>query len=322
MTKFFFTAAAALVATAALAQPKTDLRPDVTVLLYAESADSLSDPVVGREIAYAGYTIAEDNGLRGPEAIKPNGNLSNISSLARMDLYFPAHPSGQMIIVCPGGGNSIVSSYNEGVYVADWMLKHNITVCVVKYRLPNGHWTVPLEDVQNAFRYCREHAEGWGVGKIGVIGFSAGGHLAACVETMYVDEMTRPDWAVLIYPVITFDKVNTHSGTRKNMIGHIEESDPALYEALVERYSTEKRVTPATPPTFIALCTDDKSVKPVNSLRFYEALEACKVPCEMYIYPTGGHGWGFTTPQFGKDRLGGCREEFFTALSRFINAQK
>ncbi len=321
MTKFLLTAAAALIATAAFSQPKTDLRPDRTVLLYAETADSLSDPVVGREIAFAGYTIAEDNGLRGPEDIPENGNIFNISSLARMDLYFPEQPSGQMVIVCPGGGNLFVSSYNEGVYVADWMLQKGVAVCVVKYRLPNGHWTVPLDDVQNAFRYCREKAEEWGVTKIGVMGFSAGGHLAACVETMYVDEMTRPDWAVLIYPVITFDPI-THSGTRARLIGNAEETDPALYQALVERYSTEKRVTPATPPTFIALCSDDKTVQPLNSIRFYEALEACKVPREMYIYPSGGHGWGFTTSQFGKDKLGACRAEFFSALSRFLDAQK
>ena len=336
MRRLLLTAAAALLATAAFSQPKSDLRPDRTVLLYAESADSLSDPVVGRAVEFAGFTISEDNGLRGPERIPSNGNIGNISSLARIDLYLPAQPGGQMVIVCPGGGNAIISSYNEGLYVAEWMLKKNIAVCVVKYRLPNGHWTVPLDDVQNAFRYCREHAEEWGVKQIGVMGFSAGGHLAACAETMYVDEMTRPDWAVLVYPVITFDRY-THSGTRKNLIGtetepvvafkdttigKEENTPPTLYQALIERYSTERCVTPATPPTFLVLCSDDNVVPPVNSILFYEALEACNVPREMYIYPTGGHGWGFTTSQYGKDRFNDYRAEFFTALSRFIDAQK
>ena len=151
------------------AQPNSSLRPDETVLLYADTFDGNIDPVYGKKIIYAGFEMKESNKLTGPEKITASGNLGNISDFARMDLYFPKKPNGQMIIVCPGGGYSIVSSYNEGLYVADWMLEQGITVCVVKYRMPNGRDKVPYSDVANAFRYCRANAEKWGVSKIGVI---------------------------------------------------------------------------------------------------------------------------------------------------------
>ena len=320
MKKAFSLAAAALVAVAAFSQPKSDLRPDKTVLLYAESADSLADPVLGRSVEYAGYTIEEDNGLRGPETVTAKGGIGNISEYARMDLYFPEKPNGLMVVVCPGGGYRYVATYNEGLYVAEWMREHGVTTCVVKYRMPNLHYTIPLADVQNAFRYCRDNADAWGVSKIGVMGFSAGGHLAASAETMYVDEQTRPDFAVLIYPVISLDR--PESSTRKQLAGQEGETDPDIQAAVIERFSTEKRVTVSTPPTFLALCSDDKSVPASNGIRFFEALAACGVQREMYIYPTGGHGWGFTTGRFGRDKIGYCREEFFTALARFLDNQK
>ena len=154
------TVVAALFATAlAFAQPNSKLRPDETVLLYADSFEGNVDPVFGKTISYAGFEMKYDNKLTGPEKMAPSGNLGNISTLARMDLYFPKKPNGQMIIVCPGGGYSIVSSYNEGLYVADWMLEQGLTVCVVKYRMPNFNHKVPYSDVANAFRYCRANAE-------------------------------------------------------------------------------------------------------------------------------------------------------------------
>ena len=309
MQKLLTLAAAALLATAAFSQPKTDLRPDETVLLYAESADSLCDPVVGKTLSFAGFTIGEDNGLRGKEVVKPSGNISNISEYARLDLYFPAEPNGQMIIVCPGGGYRFVATYNEGLYVADWMLRRGTAVCVVKYRMPDHHWKVPVEDVQNAFRYCRDKAQQWGVSKIGVMGFSAGGHLAAMASTLYVDEMTRPDFSVLIYPVITFTE--SKSGTR-----NVLSDTPDPY------FNTDTHVTESTPPAFLALCSDDPSVPPIHSILYYNALYAHGVTGELHIYPTGKHGWGFTTSAFGKDKIAYCRNEFFTSLNRFLDTQK
>ena len=316
-------------------QPNTKLRPDKTVLLYQETPVEIDDPVQGKTIEALGLKMNEANGLSGAETINDAGNIGNISDLARFDLYFPKKPNGQMIVVCPGGGYSIVSSYNEGVYVADWMLSRGITVAVVKYRLPNRHWEVPLSDVHNTFRYCREHAEEWGIDQIGVMGFSAGGHLAASATTLYTDAVTRPDFSILIYPVIAFDKTPSHKGTRLNLIGDDELwtstegktadkwiADQKLHEELIEKYTLNNQVTPDTPPVFLAHCTDDNVVPVINSIKFYNKLVDNGVSAEMHIYPKGGHGWGFSTVKFVKhDGLGYARDEFEASLSRWLESQ-
>ena len=303
------------------AQPNTKLRPDETVLLYADSFEGNIDPVYGKTIKYAGFEMAKDNGLSGEEKIAKTGNIGNISKLARIDLYFPKKPNGQMVVICPGGGYSIVSSYNEGVYAAAWMLERGITVCVVKYRLPNGQCTVPHEDVENAFRYCRAHAAEWGVNQIGVMGFSAGGHLAATTSTLWTEQQTRPDFSVLIYPVITMEAGFTHKGTRVNLI-----TEKATWkEHITETYSLENQVTRFTPPTFLALCSDDFTVPAENSLRYYNKLIDVGVPVEMHIWPTGGHGWGFSSEKFtgkGKDKFAYARAEFEASLERWLKTLK
>lgn len=303
----------------AYAQPKSDLRPDETVLLYADSFDGNVDPVYGEKIRYAGLEMADDNKLTGAESIPANGNLGNIGKLARIDLYFPKKPNGQMVIVCPGGGYKIVSSYNEGLYVADWMLEKGITVAVVKYRLPNYNHKVPYSDVANAFRYCRANAKKWDVKTIGVMGFSAGGHLAATASTLWSDEITRPDFSILIYPVITLTTGTTHHGTHKNLLGEKN----MLKEKYMDRYSLEKQACRHTPPTFLALCSDDATVPAENSIRYYSRLIDCEVPVEMHIWPTGGHGWGFSSEKFvgkGKDRFSYAREEFYDSLERWLKS--
>ena len=160
----------------AVAQPLEGLKPDQTILLYADSFEGNVDPVYGK-IIYGGFKTNESNELTGPETINEKGILRNVSDLARVDIYLPENPNGQMIVVCPGGGYVKLSTYGEGQHVAKWMLSKGISVAVVKHRIPNGHWTLPLEDVHNTFRYCRAHAQEWKINQIGVIGFSAGGHL-------------------------------------------------------------------------------------------------------------------------------------------------
>lgn len=308
----------------ATAQPVPGLKPSQTVLLYADSFEGNIDPVYGKEIIHGGFKMQESNGLTGPETINEKGILKNVSDLARVDLYFPKKPNGQMVVVCPGGGYVKLSTYGEGQYVADWMLSKGITVAVVKHRIPNGHWTTPLEDVQNAFRYCRAHADEWKVKQIGVIGFSAGGHLAASASNLYVDAVTRPDFSILIYPVITFDYNIYRSGTRPGLIGKDEVwvgNEEKLNE-LVERYSMEKRVTPDTPQTFISHCTNDKTLVD-NSLIYYKSLITNKVPVEMHIWKSGGHGWGFSSEKNvgkGKDKLSAHRKEFYTVLERWLES--
>lgn len=311
------------------AQLNCKLKPNQTLLLYPEGQD-VDKGLEGAQ----GPGVS--NGCTKAEEINSNGNIGNITQPS-IDLYFPKKPNGQMVIVCPGGGYRIVSSWNEGVYVADWFLSKGISVCVVKYRLPFGHWEVPLNDVQNAFRYCRANAEEWGINQIGVMGFSAGGHLAASATNLYVDEVTRPDFSILIYPVITMDWKYTHKGTRENLIGKDElwnnkemkvaeyEQAQAQHAELQNRYSLERQVTDKTPVTFMAHCTDDKTVPVENSLMYYQKLVECNVPVEMHIFPTGGHGWGFSSEKFkgkGNDRFAYARGEFEDALYRWMQSIK
>lgn len=314
------------------AQPNTRLRPDETVLLYGEKLVDNTDPVVGAKVIPAGFELLCDNGLTEPEKMNPNGNIGNIGVNSRFDLYFPKKPNGQMVIVCPGGGYSIVSSYNEGCYVAEWLLARGITVAVVKYRLPNGHWEVPLTDVQNTFRYCRAHASEWGVSQVGVMGFSAGGHLACSATNLFTDDVTRPDFSVLIYPVITFG-VDTHGGTKNNLLGHrtvwddhskrvdVWEADMKLYDELFARYSMENQVSSDTPVSFIAHCTDDNTVPVSNSIMYYYNLVQNGVDAEMHIFPKGGHGWGFSAEKYvgkGNDRFCYARGELEASLERWL----
>lgn len=318
------------------AQPNTKLRPDETVLLYGKELIGNTDPVVAKKVISAGYTMEESNGMTGSEEINEYGNIGNINVNARFDLYFPEKPNGQMVIVCPGGGYSIVSSYNEGVYVAEWMLERGITVAVVKYRLPNGHWNVPLTDVQNTFRYCRANAEKWGVDQIGVMGFSAGGHLAVTTSVMYCDAATRPDFSVFVYPVVTFDMKVTHKGTHNSLIGKKdeftarkgrswEEWDKACrqYRNLERKYSLENQVASDNAPAFIVLCSDDKTVPAENSIRLYRSLIKAGVPTEMHIFPSGGHGWGYSAEKYvgeGHDGFSYARDEFYNSLDRWLKA--
>ncbi len=333
MKKITLILCAALICSIAAAQPKTKLRPNQTVLLYGTELIDNVDPVVGKTILSAGFEMAESNELTGPEEINDFGNLHKTSVNARFDLYFPKKPNGQMIIVCPGGGYKYTSSYNEGVYVAEWLLERNITVAVVKYRMPNGHWEVPLADVQNAFRYCRAHAAEWGVDQIGVMGFSAGGHLAATTTNMFVDDVTRPDFSVLVYPVITMEDGITHKGTKKNLTRDAKlwddksksvtqyEADMAQYAGLLEKYSIDNQVKENTPTSFIIHCTDDKTVPIENTIRYYRSLVEKKVPAEVHIFPRGGHGWGFMSEKYtgeGKDKFGYGRDEFYKSLDRWL----
>lgn len=289
-------------------RPDLGLKPERTVLLYPEGQNSDKGIALGP---------GDSNGVTDEEFTKPNGDLYNVGDRARFDLYLPQAPNGQMIIICPGGGYAYSATLNEGLYLAKMFLDHGIAAAVLHYRMPHGHYTVPLTDVQNTFRYCRAHAEEWGVRQIGVLGGSAGGHLAASASTLFTDGDTRPDFSILYYPVITMDDAVTNGWTKKNLLGSLKD-DPALNE----KYSLEKQVTEKTPNTFLILCEDDTAVPMENGIRYYYALRANKVPSEIHIYPHGGHGWGCNKSEYigpGRDHFEYARPTFEPVLFRWLD---
>jgi acetyl esterase/lipase len=236
-----------------------------------------------------------------------------------MDVYLPEKGNGKMVVICPGGGNIRISTYDEGLYVAEWFLSRGVAAAVAKYRMPNMNRTVPLDDIQNMFRYCRAHAEEWNISKVGVMGFSAGGHLAACASNLWVDEATRPDFTILFYPVTTFDRKIFHGRTCWNLIGREENAeDKQQYQELMEYYSMENRITPSTPPAFITHCIND-GIRVDNSMVYYSRLAENKVPAEMHLWPDGGHGWGFPSPlSTVDDRFSAHRQKLYELLENWL----
>ncbi|MDY2641697.1 MAG: alpha/beta hydrolase [Mediterranea sp.] len=228
------------------------------------------------------------NGLTGTEEDLKGGRVANVINPS-ITVHRPAKPNGMAILMCPGGGYARLAMNHEGHDMAPWMNALGITYVVLKYRMPNGHDEVPLSDAEQAIRLIRQHAKEWGINpqSIGVMGASAGGHLAASLATLYTSEETRPDFQVLFYPVISMRPGITHADSRTNLLG----SEPTA--ALEEKYSLERRVNSRTPQAFLMLSADDQSVPPANSLGYFQALLEHNVPATMHIYPIGGHGWGF-----------------------------
>ncbi len=245
-------------------------------------------------------------------------NVTRISkvSVPTLTVYKPATPNGMSVIICPGGGYGILAFDKEGTRVAEEMNKWGITAFVLKYRLPDDTTNIdrslaPLMDAQQAIRLIRSKATEWGLkkNKIGIMGFSAGGHVASTAATHFASNAdatnkdtisVRPDFAILIYPVISFDSTITHKGSRNNLVGATAATDK------ISLFSNELQVTAKTPPSFLVHAGDDGAVPVENSIRYYQACVKYKVPAEMHLYPKGGHGFGMfnkTTADNWTERL-------------------
>lgn len=228
------------------------------------------------------------NGLTGTEEDLDGGRVANVVTPS-ITVYKANKPNGMAIIMCPGGGYARLAMNHEGHDMASWLNAQGITYVVLKYRMPNSHYEVPLSDAEQAIRLVRQHAAEWGVrpDRIGIMGASAGGHLSASLATLYSSDETRPDFQILFYPVISMQPGITHGGSRQNLLGE----NPS--QELENKYTLEKQVNERTPQAFIMLSADDGAVPPANGIHYFEALLQHQVPATLHVYPTGGHGWGF-----------------------------
>jgi acetyl esterase/lipase len=218
-------------------------------------------------------------------------------------VFLPAveKATGTAVLICPGGGYGFLATDHEGFAIARWLNENGIAGIILKYRLPSDlimkDKTVgPLQDAQEAIRIIRRNAPDWKInpGKIGVIGFSAGGHLASTLSTHYAEKVydlkdttsARPDFSLLIYPVISFDSSFTHMGSRKNLIGENPSDNTVKY------FSNELRITEKTPPAFLVHSADDKDVPVKNSISYFEGLVKNHIKAELHVFQKGGHGYG------------------------------
>jgi len=236
----------------------------------------------------------------GPERVDAGGSISNVSQ-PTLTVVPPAidRPNGTAVILCPGGGYSYLSANREGTQYAAWLSTLGVTTFILKSRLQEWGHPAPLQDVLRAIRLVRSRAAEFGVDpkRIGVMGSSAGGHLAASASTLFdhadgrtgaaIDAVNaRPDFAVLVYPVITMMDPTTHAGSRKALLGAAPAAD------MLALMSAEQQVTAATPPTLLLHTQGDKAVPVDNSLLYFQALTRAGVPAELYVFEQGGHGIG------------------------------
>jgi len=251
------------------------------------------------------------------EVIKTDGItiVSNVQT-PQIQVFLPAKnaATGQAVIICPGGGYGVLAYDWEGTDIAKWLNSHGIAGIVLKYRLPSAETQtsphlVPMSDGQQAIRLVRLHAEEWNIApdKIGIMGFSAGGHLASTLGTHFdsgnpgaddriLQQSCRPDFMILGYPVISFNEEFTHIGSRNNLLGKNPETRWINY------FSNEQQIRADSPPTFLFHSQDDKAVPIRHSLLFYEGLLERQIPAEMHLYPLGAHGFSLSINKEGTQK--------------------
>lgn len=269
------------------------------------------------------------------QQLNTDGVLERVSKVSQPSLrvFLPDSVFGgnrPAVLICPGGGYSHLAINKEGYRVAKWLNSIGVAAMVLKYRLPSDQLmedkkTGPLQDAQRSMRWIRNHAEKWNIDaqQVGVMGFSAGGHLAASLSTLYAkktydpllkDIKARPDFSILIYPVISMEDQYTHKGSQENLLGK------NASESLKKAFSLDLQVDSNTPPTFLVHASDDKAVPVTNSLRYYSALQAVAVSAEMHLYEQGGHGFGLGNTTANKKWPAALKDWLIT--SEILNDKK
>lgn len=260
----------------------------LVLVLMMLSCTMYAQPQMSKEPSAKGETILlYPEGV--PDAYPMPENRFGDYSIPKVTIYKPEKPNGVCIMECPGGGYYMLSDSHEGHQMANWFVERGYTFCVVSYRMPCGHTYAPLSDLERAIQIVRSKAEELGIDvqKIGVMGTSAGGHLASTLATHYTSEDTKPAFQILFYPVISMDPAITHGGSREFLIG----KDAG--QELTDLFSNQKQVKPTTCPAFITLSADDSLVPPINSILYFNALQDAGVKGnQLMIFPSGNHGWG------------------------------
>jgi acetyl esterase/lipase len=274
-------------------------------LLFLITIESLSQ----QEIKLYPGEIPNSKSSADQEKREQSEGIVRVSQISRptLTVFLPSKEkaNGTAVIICPGGGYWINAISHEGTDVAKKFNEWGVAALVLKYRIPNEATMInkeigPLQDAQRAIQLVRERSQEWKINpdRIGIMGFSAGGHLASTAGTHFnkavIENPTgislRPDFMVLIYPVISFQDAVGHSGSRNQLIG----TNPAKEK--IEWYSNEMQVSTDTPPAFLVHASDDDAVKSENSIVFYQALRKKNIPVELHIYQKGGHGFGMKNP--------------------------
>lgn len=253
---------------------------------------------------YGKKDIPNHTGAPSIESASETGGVYRISAVSEPSYKF--YPAGNdqvarpCIIVCPGGGYTVLALAKEGTAIAEYFNKIGVHVLVLKYRIPAASHQIdkkiaPLQDAQKSIALVRQHAKKWNIDpdRVGIMGFSAGGHVASSLAVHYGDPKIkvkkgislRPDFQILIYPVISFSSIG-HAGSRRNLLA------PDTTKENIWYYSNENHIDAQTPPAFLVHAKDDKSVPVENATIYYQKLNAVGVPAELYLYEQGGHGFG------------------------------
>lgn len=219
-------------------------------------------------------------------------NKNGLQDTAYIKVYLPdaKRATGRAVVICPGGGYAHLAMEHEGTQWAPFFNNMGIAAIVLHYRMPNGNVKVPISDAEEALRTVRRNAKNWHINAsdVGIMGFSAGGHLASTIATQSKAE-AKPNFQILFYPVITMMQGYTHQGSHDNLLGK------DAHKKDEQKYCSDLQVTRVTPRACLLLSDDDHTVMPINSVNYYAELYRHDVPASIYVYPTGGHGWGMNT---------------------------
>lgn len=219
-------------------------------------------------------------------------NKNGLQDTAYIKVYLPdaKRATGRAVVICPGGGYAHLAMEHEGTQWAPFFNNMGIAAIVLHYRMPNGNVKVPISDAEEALRIVRRNAKNWHINAsdVGIMGFSAGGHLASTIATQSKAD-AKPNFQILFYPVITMMQGYTHQGLHDNLLGK------DAHKKDEQKYCSDLQVTRVTPRACLLLSDDDHTVMPINSVNYYAELYRHDVPASIYVYPTGGHGWGMNT---------------------------